>query len=157
MKYLLILLLCVIPALAQPYATHVVLSSQTGVTSDKVTIAQNQTVPALIQFTDTVILSTVDGTVKVEHSGVAPTTTAVVPSSTTPGGPTARSTGYTASNVGAGTQISVLYKLTANVPLTLDLRNIATAGTGTTRNVTVVVALGSSGNVQTAVYFKESY
>lgn len=155
MKTLLFLLLAA-ASYAQPFATHVLISTRTGVTSDKVTIAQDQTLtgPPAVQLTDAVILATVTGTVRFEHSGTAPTTTLAVPTPM-PGGSAAKALGYTASNVGAGTVVSVEYPLTANVPYAVDMRNLAFVGKRATNNITVVVTLGSSGNVSTAVYYRE--
>ena len=151
----LLLLLAALAAFAQPRATHVILSSRTSVTSDKVTVQQNQSNPQLVQPVAAVVLATVDGTVKVEHSGTAPTTTASTPVVTIPGGAAAITSGYSNSNVGSGTTASITYKLTANTPLTLDMTTMAFSGSGTTKNITVVVALGASGDVQTALYYKE--
>ena len=154
MKHLLLWFFAV-AAIAQPRATHVLISSRTAVTSDKVTNQQSQTSPQLVSPVAAVILSTVAGTVRVEHSGAAPTTTAATPATTIPGGAASVISGFTNSNVGAGTAASITYTLTAGQPFTLDMSTMAFSGLGTTRNITVVVDLGSSGNVQTALYWKE--
>lgn len=154
MKHLLFWFFAV-AAIAQPRATHVLISSRTAVTSDKVTIQQSQTSPQLVSPVAAVILSTVAGTVRVEHSGAAPTTTAATPATTIPGGAASVISAFTNSNVGAGTAASITYQLVPGVPLTLDMTTMGFSGLGTTRNITVVVDLGSTGNVQTAVYWKE--
>lgn len=140
---------------AQPRATHGVISAKTATTSDVVTIQQSQTTPTAVFPVAAVILSTVNGTVKVEHSGATPTATKVMPFSTISGGSASQAEAFTSSNVGAGTQASVIYNLFAGVPLTLDMTTLAFSGLGTARNISVIVALGSSGNVQTALYWAE--
>lgn len=155
MKHLLTFLFFAALAFSQPRATHVVISNRTSVTTDKVTLQQSQTNPQPVAPVAAVILSTVAGTARVEHSGTAPTTTAATPAVTIPGGQASVISAFTNSNVGAGTAASITYQLVPGVPLTLDMTTMGFAGLGTTRNITVVVDLGSTGNVQTAVYWKE--
>jgi hypothetical protein len=150
------LILCLAVS-GQPRATHVLISARTGVTADKVTVAQSTTQPTLVQPISAVIQSTVGGTVVVEHSGAAPTTTAQTPVPTQPGGDACLARGFVNSNVGAGTAASITYTLTAGVPLVLDMTTMNFSGSGATKNITVNVALVSSGNVQTAFYFREGY
>ncbi|MEN6534617.1 MAG: hypothetical protein ABFD89_13195 [Bryobacteraceae bacterium] len=156
MRRFFVALFCTVAlAFAEPRATHVAISSRTGVTADKLTIQQSQSQPQPVFPVSAVVLSTVAGTVRVEHSGTAPTTTAATPSPTISGGSASSILAYTNSNVGAGTVASVTYTLQAGVPLTLDMSTMAFSGSGATKNITVVVALGSSGDVQTALYWKE--
>ena len=135
--------------------THVAISTQTSVTSDKLTLQHSPSNPTRIQACAFVAQSTVDGTVKIEVGGTAPTSTAATRSPISPGGSSAKALAYSASDVGTGTTISILYKLTANVPLTINLKGIRLAGPGTTRNVTGVIALGSAGNVSSSIFWSE--
>lgn len=144
-------------ALAQEvYGTHVCVTSRTGVTSDKVTIAGVTATPTRVQMINATFLSTVDGTVKFERSGTAATTTAAVITPVNPGGGSSRLNCYSNSNVGTGTTISITFKLTAGEPLSLNLRNIVFQADGPTKNVTAVITLGSSGDIQTQLTPRES-
>lgn len=151
MKFILLTLACAASLLAETYA---VISTQTAVTTDKVTIAANPASPSIVRLQAAVILSTTAGTVTVRINGTAPTATLATPTVLVPGGKAARAKAYTASDVGAGTAVSVAYPIAANTPLVLDLTNIRLSGPGTTKNMTISVAI-ASGNVSTAVYFDE--
>jgi hypothetical protein len=130
-------------------------STQTSVSSDKLTLAHVATAPARIQPCYAAVQATVDGTVTVEVGGAAATSTTATVGKVIPGGRDAKAVAWSASNVGAGTAVSIAYKLTANVPLPLDMRNIRLSGSGTTKNVTLVIALGSSGNVTSNIMWAE--
>lgn len=136
-------------------AQFVCMSAQTSVTSEKVTVVHDAANPTRIVLYRAVVQSTVDGTVTVRVAGTAPTATLLTPSPTIPGGKAAKAKCYTASDVGSGTAVSIAYKLTANVPLQLDMDLIRLNGNGTTKNATISVALDSSGDVKTAAYFTE--
>ena len=146
----------------QPYNTFVTISSQTGVTSEKLTIHQAaaSVVPTdktyTTQLVKAIIQSTTAGTVTIERSGTAPTTTAVTPTPVSPGGAAARVTAFKASNVGSGTAISIAQTLAANVPLEIDLEHIHLIGLGSTNNVTINIAI-SSGNVNTMLIHRENF
>jgi hypothetical protein len=137
------------------YAAFTAVSSQTGVTSDKLTIQQNQNTPVNAQMVRAVIVATVAGTVVIQKGGSAPTATVATIRTTDDAAGFSRLTAYSASNGGAGTAISLSYTLTANVPLVLDMTATALLGPGTTKNVSIVVALGSSGDVQSQMFWKE--
>ncbi len=147
----------------QPYNVFSTISTYTSVTSDKLTIHQaaSSVIPKdktyRIQLVRAVILATVAGTVTIERSGTAPTTTAVTPAPVSPGGAAARATAFRASNVGAGTALSVSYVLAANTPLTIDLEHIDIVGLSATNNVTISVALGSTGNGSTQLIHRENF
>ena len=153
MKFILIAF-AALAAYSQPFATHVATSTQTGVTSDKLTIQQSQTTPQRVRMVHASILSTVSGTAYVEHTSTAPTATLATISPVGPGTSASTLTAYSASDAGTGTRVSLIYPITANVPLEFDMRNVAMSGTGTTKNISIVVALGSSGNVETKAFFE---
>jgi hypothetical protein len=150
-----ILALAAISVFAESRATHVILSTRTAVTSDKTTVQLDPSNRSKVFPVAAVIQATVAGTVKIEHSGTAATATASTPVVTIPGGAAAKAKGFSNSNVGAGTTASITYELAAGVPFSLDMTTMALLGAGTTKNITVVVALDESGDVQTALYFRE--
>ena len=142
--------------------TFVTISTKTAVTTDKVTLHQAaaSVVPAdktyTTQLLKAVIQATNGGTVTIERSGTAPTTTAITPAPVSPGGAAARVTAFGASNVGAGTAIGIAHNLVANVPLEINLEHIVMLGLAATNNVTVSIAI-TIGNVTTAVYHRENF
>lgn len=135
--------------------THVAISTQTGVTSDKVTLAHDPSNQTRIQVCAISITMSVTGTVYTEVSGTAATATALTKSPTSPGGKTAKALAYGNSDVGSGTRTSPTYVTVANVPFNLDMKNVYLNGNGTTKNLTAVIGLDASGNVTTAVYWAE--
>jgi len=135
--------------------THVAISTRTGVTSEKVTLAHDSTNPVRIQACAIVINPTVAGNVTLQVAGTAATTTELTPTSTSPGGRTAKAKAYGNSNVGSGTAIAGTMKFSANLPFTLSLKSIRLSGNGTTKNVTAVISLDSSGDVNSAIYWAE--
>jgi len=155
MKTILLILAASLAAFGQN-ATFFAMSTQTSVSSDKLTLQQNATQPIYAQMVRAVINSTVNGTVVIERSATAPTTTATTIVQTNGAAGYSRLSAFAASDVGTGTAISVTYTLTANTPLVLDMTPVALGSVGSNQNVTVNVALGSSGNVQTALYWQES-
>lgn len=148
-------ILLIAAAVALQAQTHVALAARTGVTAEKVTLAHSAANPVSIQACYAVINSTVSGTVTTEVAGTAPTTTALTVSPVSPGGSTGKAVAYGASNVGAGTPTSQPMVLTASVPFVLALKAVRLSGSSTTRNLTVVIALESSGNVTTSIYWAE--
>lgn len=135
--------------------SHVALSTRSATTTEKVTIQHDPAAPARIQVCSVVVNSTVDGTVSTEVGGSAATTTEIAEVSVSPGGPTPKAKVYQASNVGTGTLTSRPMRLQANIPFILNLKSVRLSGPGTTKNFTVVIALGSSGDVTTSLYWAE--
>jgi hypothetical protein len=154
----LILILCAAAAFAQGgvQATHVIKTSTASMTADKLTVQQSQTNPAVVRMVAGVVECTVAGTVTVLVGGTAPTATSATPSPVNPGGTASVLTAYTSSDVGTGTAVSVAYSFSANVPFTLDLTHISFSGLGTTRNVSLSIATGSSATCKSALYWKEN-
>ena len=138
-------------------------SIRTSVTADKLTVKQATSGAPIVEMKTVVVQATVAGTVKFETGGTAPTTTEVTPTSTivcvaattSKCYPTSLVKAYSNSNVGAGTDTSITYKLTANQPLILSADLIKILGVGATNQVTVVVTLDSTGDVQTGAYWSE--
>jgi hypothetical protein len=141
-----------IAALAQ---THVAISTRTAVTADKLTLQVDPANQTRAQVCAVVINATSAGSVTIEHSGTAATTTVVTPPPVSPGGRAAKIKAYSNSNVGSGTAISPAYKFAANVPFPILMKSVNLAGNGTTKNVTIVIALDASGDVSTGAFFSE--
>lgn len=135
--------------------THVALGARTSVTSEKVTLQHDPTNQTRIMACYAVINSTVAGTVYTEVSGTAASTTTLTPAATSPGGRTAKALAYGNSNVGSGTATSKPMVVTASVPFVLSLKGVRLSGNGSTKNLTLVIALGSSGDVTTSIYWAE--
>lgn len=148
-------ILLIVSAIALPAQTHVALGARTGVTSEKVTLQHDPTNQTRIQACYVVINSTVAGTVYTEVSGTAASSTTLTPAATSPGGKVAKALAYGNSNVGAGTATSKPMVITAGVPFPLGLKSVKLSGNGSTKNVTIVIALGSSGDVTTSIYWAE--
>lgn len=108
-----------------------------------------------VQACAIVINATVAGTVYTEVAGTAATSTLLTAVGTSPGARAAKAKAYNASNVGSGTATSKPMVLEASKPFVLDLRAVRLSGPGTTKNVTIVIALGSSGDVATSIYWAE--
>ncbi len=134
--------------------TFVTISSQTGVTSEKLTLHQAAAAAATADKTYTTQLlkvtvqATTAGTVKIQRSGTAPTTTTATPAPIQGGGAVARVTAFTAD-------ITIARNLVANVPLEINLEHIYLLGLGATNNVTVVVTI-ASGNVVIELVHQEN-
>ncbi len=135
--------------------THVALSTRTSVTADKITLAHSAAAPVRIQVCAAVIQSTVAGSVTVRVAGTAATTTTATPAATSPGGRAAKALAYSNSNVGTGTLTSAPMKFSAGVPFTLNMKAVRMSGNTTTQNVTLILALDSSGDATTAIYWAE--
>lgn len=134
--------------------THVAISTRTGVTSEKVTLAQNPSNQTRIQVCVIAVTMTQAGTIYTEVGGTAATATALTKTPTSPGGATAKALAYGNSDVGSGTRTSPTYVVTANVPFVISAKNVYLNGNGTTRNITAVITL-TSGDVSTAIYWAE--
>ena len=134
---------------------HVAISNRTGVTADVVSLTQDPGNLVPVQLLVAVILATVAGTVVLEVGGTVPTTTTLATQPCLGGASAAKALAFTNSNSTGGAPITVAYPLAAGVPLVLDLPMTRLTGVGVNRVVTVRVALGSSGNVSSAVYFRE--
>lgn len=153
MSKIILLALC---ALALSAQTHVSMSSRTSVTSDKLTLAHDPSNPVTIQACIAVVNATVAGTITVQVGGTAATTTEVTPAPISPGTAPAKAKAYSNSNVGSGTATSPAYRFSANVPFPVDLKATFLHGSGTTKNMTLVIALDGSGDVVTALYHAEA-
>lgn len=138
-------------------ATFVAISSQTGVTSDALTIQQNQSTPVYAQGVRAVVVSTTAGTCTTKQGGTAPTATATTIRQTNGAASFSRLSAYAASNVGAGVTTSPVYELVqsgSSYVLTLDMTPSGFVGPGTTKNITVACSI-SAGDIQIAFYWKE--
>lgn len=139
------------------YATFVAISSQTGVTSDKLTLQQNQNTPAYVQGVRAVVVSTTAGTCTTQQTGTAPTATATTIRQTNGAASFSRISAYAASNAGSGVTTSPVYPLIqvgSTYQLLLDMTASGFIGTGTTKNISVACSI-SSGDIQIAMYWKE--
>jgi len=152
---ILILIAASIACFAQTESTFVAISTQTGVTSDKLTIQQNQNTPVYVQGVRAVVVSTTAGTCTTEQGGTAPTATATTIRQTNGAASFSRVSAFAASNVSGGVTTSPTYTLTANVPLVLDMTGTGFIGVGTTKNITISCAI-ASGNIQIAFYWREN-
>lgn len=148
-------ILLFVVATALQAQSHVALSARTSTTTEKITLQLDPTNQTRIQACAIVINSTVDGTVSTEVAGTAATATELTAVPISPGGRTAKAKAYGASNVGSGTATSKPMVIKASTPFTLSLKAVTLAGAGTTRNLTIVIALGSSGDVATSMYWAE--
>lgn len=138
-------------------ATFFAISSQTGVTSDKLTIQQNQNTPVYAQGVRAVIVSTTAGTCFTSQGGTAPTATATTIRQTNGAAAFSRLSAYAASDVGSGTATSPVYPLVAvgsTYQLVLDMTPSGFVSVGTTKNITISCSI-SSGDIQIALYWKE--
>lgn len=138
-------------------ATYFAISSQTGVTSDKLTIQQNQSTPVYMQGVRAVVVSTTAGTCVTQQGGTAPTATATTIRQTNGAASFSRLAAYAASNVGSSTSTSPVYTLAqvgSIYTLTLDMTPSGFIGAGTTKNITVSCSI-SSGDIQIAMYWRE--
>lgn len=156
---ILLIIFASLACFAQTESTFVALSAQTGVTTDKLTIQQNQSTPVYVQGVRAVVVATVAGTCVTEQGGSAPTATATTIRATNGAAAFSRISAYSASNVGAGTATSPTYSLvqTGTVyTLVLDMTPSGFVGPGTTKNLTISCALtGGGGNIQMALYWRE--
>lgn len=148
-------ILLFVSAIALQAQSHVALSSRSSTTAEKVTLQLTQGDNVRIQGCAIVINSTVDGTVTTEVGGTAATATQLTAVSTSPGGRAAKAKAYSTSDVGTGTSTASAMVLKASVPFVLSLKSIRLAGPGSTKNLSVVIALGSSGTVTTSLYWAE--
>lgn len=158
MRILLLLFVSMV-CFADTEATFYAISSQTGVTSDKLTIQQNQNTPVYMQGVRAVIVSTTAGTCVTQQRGTAPTATATTIIQTNGAASFSRLSAYAASNVGTSTSTSPVYPLTAvgsTYQLVLNMTASGFAGIGTTKNITVSCTI-SSGDIQIAMYWKEGF
>lgn len=137
------------------YATHKCVTSRSSVTTEKVTLQGVTSTPISAQLVKWVVLSTVAGTVKFERSGTAATTTAGTVTPASPGGSASRMACYSNSNVGTGTTISVTYPLVANTEKVFDMRDVKFFADSTAANVTAVITLDSTGDVQNQIGHRE--
>lgn len=155
MKTLTLILASAVALLGQT-AQYVAISTQTGVTSDKLTLVQNANTPVYAEMVRAVVVSTVDGTVVVQRDGSAPTATATTIKRANGSAKFSALSAYAASNVGAGTAISVVYAVTANVPLVLDMTPSALGKSPSGQNISVVLATSGAADTQIALYWKET-
>ncbi len=138
-------------------ATFVAISSQTSVTSDKLTIQQNQSTPVYAQGVRAVVVSTTAGTCTTMQGGTAPTGTATTIRQTNGAASFSKLSAYAASDVGSGVTTSPVYDLVqvgSSYTLNLDMTASGFVGVGTTKNITVSCSI-SSGDIQIALYWKE--
>lgn len=138
-------------------ATFVAISSQTGVTADKLTLQQNQNTPVYVQGVRAVIVSTTAGTCVTQQGGSAPTATATTIRQTNGAAAFSRISAYAASNAGSGVSTSPTYTLASSgsvYTLTLDMTPSGFVGPGTTKNLSVSCSI-SAGDIQIALYWKE--
>jgi hypothetical protein len=138
-------------------ATYFAISSQTGVTADKLTIQQNQSNPVYMQGVRAVVVSTTAGTCVTQQGGTAPTATATTIRQTNGAASFSRVSAYAASNVGSSVSTSPVYTLAqvgSIYTLTLDMTPSGFVGVGTTKNITVSCSI-SAGDIQIAMYWKE--
>lgn len=141
----------------QTEATFVAISTQTGVTTDKLTIQQNQNTPVYAQGVRAVVVSTTAGTCITQQGGTAPTTTATTILQTNGSASYSRLSAFAASNVGTSSTTSPVYDLIqvgSKYMVTLDMTPSGFISAGTTKNITVSCAI-ASGNIQIAMYWKE--
>jgi hypothetical protein len=138
-------------------ATFMAISAQTGVTSDKLTIQQNQSSPVYMQGVRAVIVSTTAGTCVTQQTGSAPTTTATTIRQTNGAAAFSRLSAFAASNVGTSASTSPIYPLVqvgSNYTLNLDMTASGFVGVGTNKNITVSCSI-AAGDIQIAMYWKE--
>lgn len=157
MRILLLIAACM-ACYAQTESTFYAVSSQTSVTSDKLTIQQNQSTPVYAQGVRAVVISTTAGTCTTQQGGAAPTATATTIRQTNGAAAFSRLSAYAASNVGSGTTTSPVYPLVqvgTSYQLVLDMTPSGFVGPGTTKNITVSCSI-SSGDIQIALYWRES-
>ena len=147
-----LLLLAICGAYAQ---SHTALTSKTSTTSEKITLQHDPAAPTRIQACSITINPTVSGTVYTEVGGTAATATSVTVVPTSPGGRAGRAKVYQSSDVGSGTATTQPMSMEAGKPFILNLKNVRLSGSGTTKNFTVVIALGSSGDVKTTIQWAE--
>jgi len=148
-------ILLFVAAIALQAQSHVALSARTSTTTEKVTLQLDPANQTRIQACAIVINATVAGTVYTEVAGTAATATLLTAVGTSPGARPAKAKAYSASDVGSGTATSKAMVLEASKPFVLNLKAVRLAGAGTTKNVTIVIALGSSGDVTTSLYWAE--
>ncbi len=154
MRIILILFASLACFAQQTEATFFAISAQTTVTSNKLTLQQNQSTPVYVQGVRAVVLSTTAGTCVTEQRGTAPTATATTIQQTNGAASFSRISAYSASNVGSGTATSPVYTIAANTVMILDMTPSGFVGTGTTKNITVSCTI-ASGDIQIALYWKE--
>jgi hypothetical protein len=153
---ILLIIFASLACLAQQ-ATFMAISSQTGVTSDKLTIQQNQSTPVYMQGVRAVVVSTTAGTCVTRQGGTAPTATATTIRQTNGAAAFSRLSAYAASDVGTGTATSPVYSLVqvgSSYTLDLDMTASGFVGIGTTKNITISCSI-SAGDIQIAMYWKE--
>jgi hypothetical protein len=154
----LILIAASIACYGQTEATFFAISSQVGVTADKLTIQQNQNTPVYAQGVRAVIVSTTAGTCTTEQGGTASTTTAATIRQTNGASQFSRISAFSASNVGTGITTSPVYPLVqvgTSYQLVLDMTASGFVGAGTTKNITVSCSI-AAGDIQIALYWRES-
>lgn len=138
-------------------ATFMAISAQTGVTSDKLTIQQNQSTPVYMQGVRAVVVSTTAGTCVTRQGGTAPTSTATTIQQTNGAASFSKLSAFAASDVGAGVATSPIYNLVqvgSSYVLDLDMTPSGFVGAGNSKNITVSCSI-SAGDIQIAMYWKE--
>lgn len=148
-------ILLIASAFALQAQSQVALSSRTSTTAETITLQMTPGTNVRVQACAIVINSTVDGTVYTAVGGTAATATQLTAASTSPGGKAASAKAFRSSDVGAGTATSKPMVIKASTPFILSLKAVRLNGPGTTKNLSIVIALGSSGDVTTSLYWAE--
>lgn len=156
-KLVLCFAIACILTLAQPAANHYSATTGDVVLSGagtKFTVQQPATRANTVQFDAAVIYCSVACDVTQLQNGSAATSTAGTVNGLLPTVPNGTATVWTASNVGAGTLAGGILHLAAGERVTLDLRALSMASSGTGNNYTVAIS-SITGTANITVFWRE--